>query len=173
MMKLLATAISALALVQIAATPVRADDLTDKRIEHLLRQLVAKNAPARTLAPIDLTAVVRVTGTIKITSQHLKLPLSCTLFFSDGNDHSEVKTTPVTVVGSVGTCTVVVPFKWTNADPADTISVSATVSNSQFGIFGIGEGAATDITRTASFDFPEMPLPLPGSTTALTFDTRI
>lgn len=169
-----AAAMSALGLIGIA-TPATAqpNDPFDRRIEQLLRQLATKDTSTAQAALVTRGANVQVQGTIRVNGP-IKLPLTCTVFISDNNDHSEAKTAQVTFAAGVGTCNVVIPFKWTNTDPDGTVEVFVTVSDETFGFFGtVSAAAASPPTRTSEFDLPEIPLPAQATTTHLTFDVRI
>jgi hypothetical protein len=173
MSKALAAAISALALVQVA-TPALAQpsDLADRRIEQILRELVTKDASTPALTPVTRSASVKVTGTIRRFSQ-VKLPLTCTIFLSDRDSHNERKSGPVAFNGSVGTCTVVIPFRWANTDADGMIEVDVEVSNSPPGGSEAVATTGSDILRSSDFELPPVPLPKENATTQLTFDIRL
>jgi hypothetical protein len=173
MTKALAAAISALALIQIATPAVaRTNDLADQRIERLLRELATKDAATATATPVTRTASVKVVGTIRRVSQ-IKLPLTCTMFLSDRNGHNEEKTGAVTFNGTLGTCTVEIPFRWANTDPDGVLDVNVGVSNVPLGGILVSAAAASDVSRSSDFGFPLLPLPKQNTTTQLTFDIRL
>jgi len=172
--KAIAAAISALALIQIA-TPVLAapNDLGDRRIEQLLRQLATKDSPTQKAALTTVSANIKVVGTIRRVS-NFTLPLTCDLFLFDRSGHDEEKSAPVIFTGNVGTCTVEIPFKWANVDPADDpVEINVFVSNVVQNLPVSAAETPSFVARSSSLDFPDIPLPLQNSKTTVTFDIRM
>jgi len=169
--KILVAAISALALMGIA-TPALAQsgDFADRRIEELLRQLVTKQAAAAT-DPVLVTraATIKVVGTVRRASA-FRLPIACTIFVSDSEGHNEQKSGTVAFTGNVGTCTVVIPFRWLNTDKDGKVDVNAVVGNGPIDFLTTTAAVASNASRTSILDVSETPLPLQGSTTTVSFD---
>ena len=171
---LAAAAISALALVNIAAPAfAQSSDFADRRIEQLLRQLVTKDAPAAEPVLVNRAANIKVVGTVRRASQ-FRLPIACVVFASDSEGHSEEKSGTVAFTGNVGTCTVVIPFKWTNTDPDGKVDVNVIVGNGPLDFLTTSAATASNaISRSSILDVAEIELPLQGSTTTLSFDIRM